>query len=83
MASARAAVVAAAVMAVLWLCLDSRLLVPEPAPASTSAALAALGLLFGAGAWGFAAGGRQERSPLLAGLGAGVVVYAGLRLVLS
>jgi hypothetical protein len=82
MSTGLTAVVAAVVMSVLWLSLDSGILEPERAPAAMSGALLALGILFGVGAWGFAAGGRGERSPALTGLGLGVMLYAGIRLLL-
>lgn len=78
----RAGGVAAAIAAVLWLMLDSRLVSPEPAPGGMSASLGALALIFGTGSFIMAKGGRPERSPLLAGLAAGVGGYAIARLVL-
>jgi hypothetical protein len=78
---ARAALAAGLVAAVLYLMLDSGVVSPERAPAATSFALLALGLLFGVGAWAMSAGGRTERSPFLAGLAAGVGGYALARLV--
>ena len=67
-------------VALLWFSLDSQLVTPEPAAPGTSGALLALGLLFGVGAWAFGAAGREERTPSLAGLSAGTVIYGLLRL---
>ncbi|MFN8543707.1 MAG: hypothetical protein U0807_05825 [Candidatus Binatia bacterium] len=77
----RAVAAALAAGGLLWLMLDSRLVSPEPPPPGLSAALGALGGLFGLGAVVMQLGGRPERAPLLAGLAAGVGGYAILRLV--
>ena len=82
MAAARSAALALGMMALLWFSLDSRLVTPESAPPGTSGALIALGLLFGTGAWAFNAANRGERTPSLAGLSAGTILYGLLRLVI-
>jgi hypothetical protein len=81
LAAARAAFVAGAVAAVLYLMLDSGLVGAQRAPALTSLSLGGLGLLFGLGAWATWVVGQRERSPLLAGLAIGVGGYALVRLV--
>jgi hypothetical protein len=76
----RALGVALLVMAVLYVALDAG---AAPAAPGTTAALVALALLFGVGAWAFGAAGRGERSPGMAGLAAGLALYAVLRLFLA
>jgi hypothetical protein len=78
----RVVAIAAAVAAVLWASLDAGFGDTEPAPAVTSAGLAVLALLFGAGAAAMRVGGRPERAPLLAGLALGAGAYALARLTL-
>jgi hypothetical protein len=80
--AARVAAIAAGVAIVLWLMLDSRVVQPERAAPATSAALVVLALIFGGGAWATAVGGQRERTPLLAGMAAGVGGYALARLVM-
>jgi len=80
MAWERAMATAAAAALLLWLAFDSRLLTADPAPPGTSAALAALGAIFGFGAFVMAKGGQPARAPLLAGLGAALLGYAVARL---
>lgn len=80
--AARIAAIGVGVVGVLYALLDSGVATPEAAPRETSVALGILGLLFGTGAWVMHAGGRPERSPLLAGLSGGLVVYAVARLFL-
>jgi hypothetical protein len=77
----RVAAITSAVIAVLWLCLDSGM-GDAPAPAGTSVALLLLSAVFGIGTWVMQAGGRPERVPLLAGLAIGAGVYALVRLTL-
>jgi len=78
---ARAVATALAVAALLWLMLDSGLVTPERAPAMTSVSLGGLGVLFGLGGWAMHVGGQPERTPMLAGLGLGLVGYALVRVV--
>jgi peptidoglycan/LPS O-acetylase OafA/YrhL len=75
----RAAAVAVASAALLWLMLDSGAFGP-PSPRVLSVSLGTLALIFAVGAWAMAVGGRRERTPLLAGLAIGVGGYAVLRL---
>jgi divalent metal cation (Fe/Co/Zn/Cd) transporter len=82
MATVRSVALAIFMMGLLWFSLDSRLVTPEPAAPGTSAALIALGLLFGVGAWAFNAANRGERTPSLAGLSTGTILYGLLRLVI-
>jgi hypothetical protein len=70
---------AALTMLVLYVALDAGFV---PAAPGTSAALLGFAVLFGAGAWLFAAAGRGERSPMLGGFAAGLGAYALLRIVL-
>ena len=81
MAAVRAAGVAAAVAAVLWLMIDSRLVGDAPPPAGMPASLLVLATIFGLGAFVMAKGGQPERTPLLAGLAIGIGGYAIARLV--
>jgi hypothetical protein len=77
----RAALVAVAVAAVLYVMLDSGATGP-PAPEAASLSLGALSLLFGLGAWATSVAGQGARAPLLGGLAIGTGGYALLRLVL-
>jgi len=70
--------VTVAVMVVLYVALDAGV---APAAPGTSVALAGLALLFGVGAWAFGAAGQGERSPGMAGLAAGLGLYAVLRML--
>lgn len=79
MALLRGLGVTALVMVVLFVALDAGVAAAAP---GTSVALLALALLFGVGAWAFGAAGRGERSPGMAGLAAGLALYAVLRVVL-
>ena len=79
---ARVALIAAAVLGILWTCLDAGIGGTAPAPPATSAALLVLAVVFGIGTWVMRVGGRPERAPLLAGLSIGTAVYAVLRLTL-
>jgi hypothetical protein len=74
MVSGRALAVALAVLAVLWLSLDSGLRSEPPLP-GTYVALGILAVLFAASAWIMHAGGRPERVPLLVGLALGMGTY--------
>jgi hypothetical protein len=78
---ARTVGTALAVAALVWLMLDSGLVTPERAPAMTSASLGGLGLLFALGGWAMHVGGQPERTPLLAGIGLGLLGYALVRVV--
>lgn len=78
----RVVAIAGAVVAVLWASLDAGFGGTEPSPPITSAGLAVLALLFGAGAGAMHVGGRPERAPLLAGLALGAAAYAVARLTL-
>ncbi len=78
----RIAAIAAAIAAVLWLCLDSGLGGAPETPAVASVALLMLAAVFGTGAWVMRVGGRPERVPLLAGAAIGVAAYALVRLTL-
>jgi hypothetical protein len=75
----RVAGVAGAVVAVLWLMLDSGVSGAAAAP-GTSGSLAALAVIFALGAFVMTKGGQPERAPLLVGLAAGVGGYAIARL---
>lgn len=79
MLAGRAAAVAVAVFAVLWLALDSGRLTTEPAPPGTSLALGMLAAVFGVGAWVMQAGGQLQRVPLLSGMALGTGAYAAVR----
>jgi hypothetical protein len=79
MVSGRALVIAAAVVAVLWLALDSGWLTAEPALPGTSTALGMLAVVFGIGAGVMRAGGQMHRVPLLVGVALGAAAYAILR----
>ncbi|HZP40650.1 MAG TPA: hypothetical protein VFD84_03960 [Candidatus Binatia bacterium] len=81
MRALRAAGVAVVVGGLLFLMLDSGAVTPERAPRVVSVSLAALGALFGLGAWATSVGGRPERAPLFAGLAAGLLGYAVARLL--
>jgi hypothetical protein len=76
----QSAAVALVIAGLLYLRLDSGAVEPGPAPRLMSVPLAALGLIFGVGAWATAASGSPRR-PWLAGLAAGVGGYALVRLV--
>jgi hypothetical protein len=76
MLSGRSLVIAVAVVAVLWLMLDSRLLSDVPAQPGTSLALGMLAVVFGVGAWVMRAGGQVARVPLLVGVALGAGAYA-------
>ena len=78
----RVAAIAAAVVAVLWIRLDSGLVDTEPAPGAVSVALLLLAGVFGACAWVMRVGGRPERVPFLAGLSIATGGYALIRLTL-
>jgi len=71
------------VMLVLYTALDAAVLTPERATGHASYALIALALLFGLGAWAMEVGGREERSPMYAGLALGTGLYGVLRLALG
>jgi hypothetical protein len=79
MLSARSVIIALAVMAVLWLALDSGVLTTEPALPGTSLALGMLAVVFGVGAWVMEAGGQVGRVPLLIGMALGAGGYAMIR----
>jgi len=81
MPALRTAAVAVGIAALLWLRLDSGLVVTDRAVPLVSLSLGALGLLFGVGAWAMSVGGRRERAPFLLGLAIGVGGYAILRLL--
>lgn len=74
------AAVACLVAGLLWLNLDSGRLA-APAPPVTSLPLLGLAAIFAGGAWASTRAGMPRRTPLLAGLAAGVGGYALLRLV--
>jgi len=81
MPALRTAAVAVGIAALLWLRLDSGLVVAERAVPLVSLSLGALGVLFGVGAWAMRVGGYPERAPLLLGLAIGVGGYALERLL--
>ena len=81
MPALRVIAVAIGIAALLWLRLDSGLMVGERAAPVVSVALGILGLLFGVGAWTMRVGGYRERAPLLLGLAIGVGGYALARLL--
>lgn len=83
MVAARVLATAAAVAALVWLMLDSRVVTPDRAPAMTSVSLGGLALLFGVGAWAMTVGGERSKSPLLAGLSLGLGAYALARILFS
>ena len=64
MPALRTAAVAVGIAALLWLRLDSGLVVAERAVPLVSLSLGALGVLFGVGAWAMRVGGYPERAPL-------------------
>ena len=74
---------AAAAVLLFWLAFDSRILTAEPPPPGLSAALGVLGGIFGLGAVVMPRGGQPERVPLLAGMSAGLVGYAVVRVYLG
>ena len=74
--------IATAVVAVVWLATDARMLADVPPPEALSWALGALALVFGAGAAVMWYGGQPERAPNPAGLALGLLVYAVGRLFL-
>ena len=76
MLSGRAATIAVAVYAVLWIALDSGWMSATPAPPGTSVALGMLAAVFGTGAWVMRAGGQLARVPLLVGMALGTGAYA-------
>lgn len=80
MAWDRAVVVAGLAGLVFWLAFDSGIVSAEPPPAGLSIALGLLGVVFGLGAFVMQKGGQPDRAPFLAGLSAGAVGYALLRL---
>jgi len=77
----RAAAVACVIAALLYLRLDSGLLM-EPASRLVSLPLAGLGAMFGAGAWAASLSGYPARAPWFAGLAVGVGGYALARLLI-
>lgn len=79
MAALRALGVAALAMLVLYVAFDAG---ATPAAPGTTPALLGMAVLFGVGAWAFGVGGRAERSPAMAGLAAGLALYAALRVFL-
>ena len=79
MLSARSVIIALAVMAVLWLALDSGVLTTERALPGTSLALGMLAVVFGVGAWVMEVGGQVRRVPLLIGMALGTGGYALIR----
>jgi len=81
MPALRTAAVAVGIAALLWLRLDSGLVVAERAVPLVSLSLGALGVLFGVGAWAMRVGGYPERAPLLLGLAIGVGGYGLVRLL--
>ena len=78
----RVAAITGAVVAVLWLCLDSGIGDTPPTPGAASAALLIFAFVFGTGAWVMRVGGRHERVPTLVGLSIGAAAYALIRLTL-
>ena len=78
----RVAAIAAAVVAVLWLALDSGVQPASQPPIAVSAGLFALALVFGCAAWVMHVGGALKRAPFFAGLSIGAGAYAVARLLL-
>ena len=78
MLSGRALAIAVAVLAVLWLALDSKWVSSDPAMPGTSLSLGMLAVVFGIGAGVMQAAGRPERVPLLVGTALGCATYVAL-----
>src|SRR2546427_7570965 len=72
MPALRVIAVAVGIAALLWLRLDSGLMVGDRAAPVVSVALGILGVLFGVGAWAMRIGGQRERVPLLLRLAIGI-----------
>ncbi len=81
MLSGRALTIAVAVLAVLWLALDSKWVSSDPTMPNTSLSLGMLAVVFGIGAWVMQAGGRPERVPLLVGTALGCAIYVALHAI--
>jgi hypothetical protein len=81
MLSGRALAIAVAVLAVLWLALDSKWVSSDPGMPGTSLSLGMLAVVFGIGAWVMQAGGRSERVPLLVGTALGCATYVALHAI--
>ena len=81
MLSGRALAIAVAVLAVLWLALDSKWVSSDPGLPGTSLSLGMLAVVFGIGAWVMQAGGRPERVPLLVGTALGCAIYVALHAI--
>src|SRR2546426_1775523 len=72
MAALRVIAVAVGIAALLWLRLDSGLMVGDRAAPVVSVALGILGVLFGVGAWAMRIGGPRQPGPLLLRLAVGL-----------
>ena len=81
MPALRVIAVAVGIAALLWLRLDSGLMVGDRAAPVVSVALGILGVLFGVGAWAMRVGGQREPVPLHLGLAIGIGGYALARLL--
>lgn len=76
------ALIGIVVAGLLYLNLDSGLVNPDRAERLVSLPLLGLALIFGVASWAAAQTGRTARWRLMAGLSAGVGVYALLRLAI-
>lgn len=78
---ARSLGIAVVAAAVLWFALDSHILSPTPAPASTVYAIGALALVFGAGGAVMHFGGQSHRAVNPLGMALGLGGWAAAHLL--